>query len=246
MIQIYSIFLKEINTFFSSIIGYLTIIVFLLITGLFLWVFPETSVLNYGYATLDYLFTLAPWIFMFLIPAITMRTFAEETRSGTLETLATRPLTDLQITMGKYLACLFLVFFALLPTLLYFFTIYTLGNPAGNIDTGATWGSYIGLLLLAAAFVAIGIFTSSLTSNQIVAFLLAIFLCFFFHAAFDYLSKLNVFYAKIDNIVELIGINAHYISISRGVVDTRDLIYFGSFISIFLLLTKTVLESRKW
>ena len=242
----FTIFLKEINVFFSSLIGYLALAVFFLVTGLFLWIFPDTSLLEYGYATLDYLFILAPWIFMFLIPAITMRSFAEEIKSGTIELLATRPITDLQIIMGKYFAAFVLVIFALIPTLLYFYTIYSLGAPAGNIDTGAVWGSYIGLFFLAACFVAIGIFASAITSNQIVAFILAVFLCFFFFQAFDYLSRLNIFYATFDNIVELIGINSHYNSISRGVVDTRDVVYFLSFISIFILLTKTVLESRKW
>jgi len=241
-----TIFQKEVNLFFSSLIGYISISVFLLTTGLFLWVFPSTSILEYGYASLDYLFTIAPWVFMFLIPAITMRSFSEEMRSGTIEILATRPITDLQIILGKYFAALFLVFFALLPTLFYYYTVYTLGSPVGNLDTGATWGSYIGLLLLGGAFVSIGVFASSLTDNQIVAFLLAVFLCFFCFTAFDYLSQLNVFYAKIDDLIELLGINAHYTSISRGVVDTRDLVYFFSFIAIFILLTKTALESRKW
>ncbi len=242
----FTIFQKEVNLFFSSLIGYISIGVFLLITALFLWVFPSTSILEYGYASLDYLFTIAPWVLMFLIPAITMRSFSEEMRSGTIEILATRPITDLQIILGKYFAALFLVFFALLPTLFYYYTVYALGSPVGNVDTGATWGSYIGLLLLGGAFVAIGIFASSLTDNQIVAFLLAVFLCFFCFAAFDYLSQLNVFYASIDDVIELLGINAHYISISRGVVDTRDLVYFFSFIAIFIVMTKTVLESRKW
>ena len=240
-----TIFLKEINAFFSSIIGYLAIGIFLLITGLFIWVFPDTSVLTYGYSTLESLFFMAPWIFVFLIPAITMRSFAEEFNSGTIEFLSTRPISDMQIILGKYFACLFLVFFAILPTLLYFYSVSNLGAPPGNIDVGATWGSYIGLLLLGAAFVAIGIFSSSLSSNQIVAFLLAVFLCFFSYTAFDYLSKLNIFYAKVDNVIEQIGINAHYTSISRGVVDTRDLLYFGSFIAIFILLTKMVIEARK-
>lgn len=241
-----NLFVKEVNTFFSSLIGYMAIVVFLLTTGLFLWVFPDTNLLDYGYATLDSLFFTAPWVFMFLIPAITMRSFSEEFKSGTFELLATRPLTDLQIIVGKYAAAVFLVFFALLPTLIYFFTIYQLGLPPGNLDTGAIWGSYIGLLLLGAAFAAIGIFASSLTSNQIVAFLLAVFLCFIFYQTFDYLSKLNVFYATIDDFVEQIGINAHYESLSRGVVDTRDIVYFGSFIALFLLLTQLVVDSRKW
>ena len=241
-----TIFQKEINSFLSSLTGYITLVVFLLITGLFLWIFPDTSILNYGYAGLDYFFTLAPWVFMFLIPAITMRAFSEEIRSGTIEILATRPITDIQIVLGKYFAALLLVAFAILPTFLYYLTVYMLGQPPGNVDSGAIWGSYIGLLLLGGSFVAIGIFASSLTDNPIVAFLLAVFLCFFFFVAFDYLSKLNVFYAKIDDIIEQIGINAHYLSISRGVVDTRDVVYFGSFIAIFILMTKTSLESRKW
>lgn len=237
---------KEIVAFFSSLMGYLVMLVFLLTTSLFLFVFPDTSLLDYGFATLDYLFTLAPWIFMFLIPAITMRLFSEELRSGTYEILATQPLTDLQIIIGKYFAALLLVIFALIPSLLYYFSIYKLGLPVGNIDTGATNGSYIGLILLAGSFVSIGLFTSSITNNQIVAFLLSIFLCFFTFTAFDYLSKLNIFYAKLDNLVENVGINAHYQSISRGVIDIRDVTYFLSFIAIFILLTKTVLESRKW
>mgnify|MGYP001180950401 CR=1 FL=1 len=241
-----TLFIKEINTFFSSLIGYLALVVFLLTTGLFLWVFPDTNLPDYGYATLEPLFFTAPWIFMFLIPAITMRSFSEEFKSGTIEILATRPITDMQIILGKYFASLFLVLFALLPTLVYYFTIYQLGLPSGNIDTGATWGSYIGLLLLGAAFAAIGIFASSLSSNQIIAFLLAVFLCFLFYQTFDYLSKLNVFYAKLDDFVEQIGINAHYESLSRGVIDTRDVVYFGSFITLFLILTRLVVESRKW
>jgi len=241
-----TLFIKEINTFFSSLIGYLALVVFLLTTGLFLWVFPDSNLPDYGYATLEPLFFTAPWIFMFLIPAITMRSFSEEFKSGTYEILATRPVTDMQIILGKYMAALSLVLFALLPTLVYYYTIYRLGLPPGNIDSGATWGSYIGLLLLGAAFAAIGIFASSLSSNQIVAFLLAVFLCFLFYQSFDYLSKLNVFYAKIDDIVEQIGINAHYQSLSRGVIDSRDVVYFGSFITLFLILTRLVVESRKW
>lgn len=241
-----TLFIKEINTFFSSLIGYLALVVFLLTTGLFLWVFPDSNLPDYGYSTLEPLFFTAPWIFMFLIPAITMRSFSEEFKSGTYEILATRPVTDMQIILGKYMAALFLVLFALLPTLVYYYTIYRLGLPPGNIDSGATWGSYIGLLLLGAAFAAIGVFASSLSSNQIVAFLLAVFLCFLFYQSFDYLSKLNVFYAKIDDIVEQIGINAHYQSLSRGVIDFRDVVYFGSFITLFLILTRLVVESRKW
>jgi ABC-2 type transport system permease protein len=244
----FSVFKKEVTSFFSSLIGYVAIIVFLLATGLFLWVFPgdDYNILNYGYATLEGLFDLAPWVFMFLIPAITMRSFSEEIKSGTLEILTTRPLSEVQIILGKYFAAMFLVAFSLIPTVVYYITVYELGITKGNIDSGVVVGSYLGLLLLAGSFAAIGIFASSLTSNQIVAFMLAVFLCFFCYFAFVSLSQLGLFVGKIDNIIQSIGINAHYLSIRRGVIDTRDVIYFLSFISIFILLTKTSLESRKW
>lgn len=241
-----SIFKKEINLFFSSLIGYIAIAVFLLATGLFLWVFPDTNLLDFGYSNLDGFFGMAPWVFMFLIPAITMRSFSEEIKSGTIELLSTKPLTDLQIILGKYFAALSIVLLSLLPTLIYFYTVWTLGSPVGNIDTGATWGSYIGLLMLGAVFVAIGIFASSVTDNQIIAFIAGMFLCFFFYIAFDYLSKIGIFIGKIDDIIQLIGINAHYVFISKGVLDTRDVIYFLTIIIAFILLTKTVLQSKKW
>ncbi|HNL05924.1 MAG TPA: gliding motility-associated ABC transporter permease subunit GldF [Chitinophagales bacterium] len=241
-----TLFKKELSTYFSSLIGYIAILIFLVLMGLFVWIFPDTNVLSYGYASLDPLFSIAPWVFMFLVPAITMRAFSEEFKNGTIEFLATRPLTDLQVILGKYFAAWCLVLFALLPTLLYYVTIYQLGATPGNIDSGATWGSYLGLVMLSAVFVAIGIFASSMTQNQIVAFLLAVFLCFFFYMAFDYLSRLNVFYAWIDDIVENIGINAHYLSISRGVIDTRDVLYFASLTGAFIALTHTVIGSRKW
>lgn len=242
----YSIFKKEINLFLSSLVGQIALIVFLLVTGLFIWVFPETNVLDYGFATLQQLFVTGPWVFMFLIPAITMRSFSEEISSGTFELLATRPVRDIEIIFGKYLAALMLVLFSLIPTLIYFYTVYQLGAPPGNMDIGATWGSYIGLLLLGGVFVSIGLFASSISSNQIIAFVLGIFLCFFLYMAFDYLSRLDLFIASFDNIIASLGIYKHYQSISRGVVDTRDLIYFLSVIALFLLLTKTSLESRKW
>jgi ABC-2 type transport system permease protein len=241
-----SIFRKEINVFFSSLIGYIALMVFLVGIGLFVWIFPETNVLDYGYSALDTLFYAAPWVFMFLIPAITMRSFSEEIGSGTIELLVTRPLTDLDIILGKYFAALVLVVFSILPTFIYFYSVYQLGSPVGNIDTGATWGSYIGLIFLGGTFVSIGIFASSLTRNQIVAFILAVFLCFFFYIVFESLSSLSVFYAKFDDIIEMLGINYHYQSISRGVVDTRDVIYFVSLITLFIYLTKVSLESRKW
>lgn len=237
---------KEIRSFLSSLIGYITITVFLLVVGLFLWVLQtDSNLLDNGYANIDGLFIIAPWVFLFLIPAITMRSFADEKKSGTIELLLTRPLTDLQIILAKYLAGFVLVIFSLLPTLIYYYSIHKLGSPAGNIDTGGMWGSYIGLLFLGAAFVSIGIFASAITDNQVVSFILALFLCFFIYTGFDYMGSFALF-AKIDNIILALGINSHYISMSRGVIDTRDVIYFLSLISIFIFGTRTVLESRKW
>ena len=241
-----SIFRKEINLFFSSLIGYIVIGVFLVVLGLFLFVFPDTSLLNYGFATLDQLFSMAPNIFVFLIPAITMRTFAEEQQNGTIELLITRPISDWQIIFGKYLASLALVVFALLPTLIYYYTVYELGAPRGNLDSGGIMGSYFGLLFLAAGFVAIGIFASSITRNQIVAFLAATALCFWFFWGFDYLSRLPVFVGQGDDIVQMMGMLYHYDSLSRGVLDSRDLIYFLSISGFFLFLSMLALERRKW
>ena len=242
----FSIFNKEINTFFSSLIGYIVIGIFLLLTGLLLWIFPDTSLLNQNIASIDQLFDLAPMIFTFLIPAVTMRLFAEENQTGTIEFLTTKPLTDWAIIGGKYLAGVALVALALIPTLVYYITMYQLGSPKGNLDSGAIAGSYIGLLLLGSAFVAIGLFASSLTNNQIVSFLIAAFLCFFMHWGFDFLSRLPIFSAQGDDIVKMFGITYHYKSISRGVVVLSDVIYYFSIIGLFLLVTKMSLESRKW
>ncbi|MBL7805172.1 MAG: gliding motility-associated ABC transporter permease subunit GldF [Saprospiraceae bacterium] len=241
-----SIYRKEINAFFSSLVGYIVVGIFLVAMGLWLWVFPESSILENGYATLDTLFGMAPMIFLFLIPAVTMRSFAEEKQSGTIELLVTRPLSDWQIVGGKFLACLTLVAFALLPTLLYYITVYQLGETKGNLDSGGIFGSYIGLLFLAGAFVAIGIFASSLTNNQIVAFVLATFLCFFVYLAFDALSRLPVFFGKSDDIVQAFGIQYHYESMSRGVLDTRDIVYFLSIIAVFMAATVLTLGKRRW
>lgn len=240
-----SIFNKEINGFLSSLVAYITIGVFLLAMGLLLWVFPDSSILEYGYAGLDSLFSTAPYVFMFLIPAITMRSLAEERKEGTFELLATRPLTDWEIILGKYFASLCIVLLALIPTLVYYVTVYQLGAVKGNIDTGAVIGSYIGLFLLGGAFVAIGIFSSSITKNQIIAFTIAVFLSFFSFIGFDSISQI-LSLQSIDTLITALGINEHYQSISRGVLDTRDLIYFLSFIALFLVITKTVLGGRKW
>jgi ABC-2 type transport system permease protein len=241
-----SIFKKEINSFFSSLIGYIVIGVFLLILGLIMWVFPDYSILSYNYASLDQLFFIAPLIFLFLIPAITMRSFAEEQQGGTIELLVTKPVRDFEIVIGKFLACFVLVVFAILPTLLYYYTVYQLGAPKGNLDSGAILGSYTGLMLLGASFVAIGLFASSLTSNQIVAFILALFLGFFFYYSFYYFSKLPVFVGRLDDVVQMIGMDYHYESISRGVLDSRDVIYFLGLISTFVFFTVLSLGRRNW
>ncbi len=241
-----SIFLKEINAIFSSLIGYIVIGVFLVLMGLVMWVFPDFSILNYNYATLDQLFGIAPFIFLFLIPAITMRSFAEEQQTGTIELLATRPISDFAIILGKYFACVVLVLFSLLPTILYYYSVHQLGSPPGNLDSGAILGSYLGLILLAATYVSIGIFASSLTNNQIVSFVLAVFLCFIVQWGFAFFSGLPIFIGKVDDIVQMIGLDYHYDSISRGLLDSRDIIYFFSVIALFLVFTKTSLERRKW
>ena len=243
----FALFLKEINSFLNSLIGYVVIVVFLLTVGLFMWVFPGTdfNVLENGYATIDPLFIMAPWVFMFLIPAITMRTFAEEKKTGTIEILFTKPLTELQIILAKYFSGIVLVLFSLLPTLIYYYSVSQLGSPPGNIDTGGMWGSYIGLLFLASAYVAIGIFASSITDNQIISFITAVFLCFITYIGFTSLSSLALF-GKFDFFIDQLGIQAHYISMSRGVLDTRDIIYFLSLTSLFIFFTKAALESRKW
>lgn len=211
-----------------------------------MWVLQmDSNVLDNGFANIDPLFIIAPWVFLFLIPAITMRSFADEKKAGTIELLLTRPLTDLQIIMAKFIAGFLLVLFALLPTLIYYYSIRLLGSPVGNIDTGGMWGSYIGLLFLGSAFVAIGIFASAITDNQVVSFILALFLCFFIYIGFDYLGEFATF-GKIDDVIMALGINHHYVSMSRGVLDTRDMLYFFSIIALFVLATRTVLESRKW
>ena len=241
-----AIFRKEINAFFSSLIGYVVIGLFLVILGLFLFVFRDTSLLDYGFATLDPFFGMVPNVFIFIIPAITMRAFAEEKQSGAIELLVTRPLRDIHIILGKYFACLALVLFALLPTTLYYVTMYQLGEPVGNIDTGGTIGSYIGLVFLAMAFVAIGLFSSSLTKNQIVSFLLAAALCFWFYFGFNYISELPIFYGRLDAFIQDLGMQHHFGSLGRGLIDSRDVIYFLSLTAFFVMLTLLSLERRNW
>ena len=241
----YSIFKKEVRSFLSSLIAYVVMIVFLIATGLFTWVIPDYNIFDLGYANLDALFSMAPRLFIFLISAITMRSFSEEKKTGTIEVITTKPLTDIQIILGKYFAGVALVLFTLIPTLLYVYAVYQLGSPKGNIDMGATIGSYIGLFLLASTFVSIGLFASSLSENQIVAFVLAMFLCYTFYQLFDLLANFNLL-GTWDSLVASLGISAHYQSISRGVIDSRDLSYFASVNIAFLWATKFVFGSRKW
>ena len=242
----WTLYKKELRGFFSSITGYLIIGVFLALTGLMLWVLKsDFNILDYGYASLDGLFMIGPFLYLFLIPAITMRSLAEEKRGGTMEMLMTRPLSDWTIVWAKFLAAWTLVLISLLPTLVAYFSVYALGNPVGNIDTGGVAGSYIGLLLLGGAFVAIGLFCSSLGSNQIVSFVLAALLCAVSYLGFESLYRMGLF-GNGDLFVKSLGAAHHYESISRGVVDTRDVLYFASVMALFLMATRMVLQSRMW
>lgn len=233
----FSVFKKELRTFFSNATGYIVIGIFLLLTSLFLWVIPgEYNILDAGYANVDGLFYLAPWLFLFLCPAVTMRLFAEEKQTGTWEILITKPISKLQIAAGKYLAGWLLVIIALLPTLLYYFSVYYLSEPMGNVDSGAFWGSFIGLIFLSGVFVAIGLFASSLSNNQIVSFVVAVVLSFFFYYGFEALLGFFSSGSSIQTL-ESMGIHAHYKSMSRGVIDSRDVLYFAALSSGFLGLT---------
>lgn len=238
-----SIFKKELRAFFSNATGYIVIGIFLILTGLFLWVIPgEFNILNAGYANVDGLFYLAPWLFLFLCPAVTMRLFAEEKQTGTWEILVTKPLSKLQIVLGKYFAGWLLVSLALLPTIIYYFSVSYLAEPQGNVDSGAFWGSFIGLILLAAVYVAIGLFSSSLSTNQIISFVVAVVLSFFFYYGFEAILGFFTTGQSIQ-FIQALGIHVHYKSMSRGVVDSRDLLYFVVLSSGFL--SATVYNIRK-
>jgi ABC-2 type transport system permease protein len=233
---------REIHSFFGSLIGYLVIAVFLVINGLFLWLFDGPfNILNAGFADLSSFFQLAPWVLIFLIPAVTMRSFSDEKRMGTLELLFTKPISLKEIVLGKYFGAVILILLALLPTLLYILTISELGNPPGNWDLGSTLGSYIGLLFLVFAYTAIGIFASTLSENQIVAFIVAVFLCFFMYYGFEGLASYNLF-GSYDYFVSKMGMQSHFNSVARGVLDTRDIVYFVSIGLLFLGLTVIKLE----
>jgi ABC-2 type transport system permease protein len=239
----WSISKKEFRQFFSSLTGMIAIAVFLLLNGLMLFVFPDTNILDDGYATLDRFFQLAPWILLLLIPAITMRSFSDEFRTGTYEILQTRPLTRWQIVSGKFLGSYLVVIIAILPTLIYVICIQALAEQKG-IDTGATIGSYIGLLFLAAVFTAIGVCCSSFTNNPVVSFIISAFACFLIYSGFNAVSRIPVFASGADYYIEMLGIDFHYRSVSRGVVDTRDLVYFLSVIVFFLFFTDRNLVRR--
>ncbi len=234
---------KEWQQFFSSLTGYIALVVFLLMNGLFLFVFPDSSILDFGYASLGSFFNLAPWVLLFLVPTVTMRSLADEYKTGTFELLKTLPLTPVQIVWGKFFGAIIIVVTALLPTLIYAISIQAL-SITGGIDMGGTIGSYLGLIMLGAVFTAIGICASSYTNNTVVAFIAGAFTCFFLYNGFDAISKLPLFRAGLDYYIEMLGINFHYRSISRGVVDSRDLVYFTGIIVLFLFITQKNLAKR--
>lgn len=237
------IFWKEVSSFLNSLIGYLVIAVFLTASGLIFWIFPDTNVLDYGFAEMNTFFSLTPYIFMFLLPAVTMRSIAEERKGGTMELLLTKPLTDWQIVTGKYLAACFLVALALLPTLLYYVTIYQIGNPQGNVDSAGVFGSYLGLLLLGSVFAAIGLFTSSLTDNQVVAFLIGVFGCFLLYVGVGSLAGLSI-WGEGSYWIQQLGLDYQYNALGRGLIDSRNVLYFLTLIVFFLWLTKLRLARK--
>ncbi|MEZ4793592.1 MAG: gliding motility-associated ABC transporter permease subunit GldF [Gelidibacter sp.] len=239
----FAILKKEINSFFASPIGYLVIAVFLLLNGLFLWLFKgDFNILDSGFADMSAFFLLSPWILIFLIPAVTMRSFSDEKKQGTLELLLTKPISAQQIVLGKYFGAFILIIIALVPTLLYVFTISKLGAIEGNLDVGSIVGSYFGLLFLVAAYTSIGIFASTLSDNQIVAFIIAVFICFFFYFGFEGISDYKIFGDSL--YLEKLGMESHFKSMSRGVLDTRDLVYFISITIFFIVLTKLNIQKK--
>lgn len=241
-----AIFRKEINGFFSSLTGYVVIVVFLLINSLFMWVFPgEWNIFDRGYAGLDTLFFISPWVFLFLVPSVTMRMIAEEKRLGTIELIYSKPISERGFVYGKFFASVALVILALLPGIIYYISVYRLGETPGNLDRGGTMGAFIGLFFLASVYASAGIFASSLTDNQVIAFMIAVLICFILYMGFDsfaYLPGLK----ELGEFVIRLGINEHYKSVSRGVIDIKDIAYFLGVIGIFTELTVFSLQSRKW
>lgn len=240
---IYTILKKEVSLYFNSLIAYIVIAVYLISIWLFYWVFSG-NILETGEGQMDTFFALSPFLFLFIVPALTMRTFSEEFKSGAIEFLATKPITDWQIVLGKYFACCILLITTIAPTLFFYFLLYYLAQPVGGLDNGAIWGAYLGLIGIGFVFAAIGIFCSTLTENQVVAFLIGCFFSGVLYTAFDFLADLKLF-GTYNDVVLQFGIQEHYRSISRGVVDTRDIIYYLSLIVIFLLLSHTILLNRK-
>jgi ABC-2 type transport system permease protein len=238
----WSICKKELAQFFSSLTGFIAIIVFLLVNGLMLFVF-KNNILDNGYATLENYFSLAPWILIFLVPAITMRSLADEYKSGTFELLRTRPLSNWQIVTGKFFGSLVVALIALLPTIIYYYTINHLAATTG-IDAGAAAGSYTGLIFLTGVFTAIGICVSSFTANAVVSFILSLIACVLLYYGFTAISQLPSLQNGADYYIGMLGIDFHYQSISRGVLDTRDVIYFLSLIFFLLFITKQNLQKR--
>ena len=241
-----AIFFKEINNFFGSLIGYIVIGVFLIFSGLVMWVLNSISVFDFKYATMESFFNLAPVLFTFLIPAITMRSFSEENQQKTLELLFTKPISDSRLILGKYLANLVLVLIAILPTIIYYISIYQLGAPKGNIDGGAVFGSYIGLIFLAGLYTAIGLYSSSITNNQVISFIFSAVLIIIIQWGFYFISRLPVFWGVWDDTIQKFGVDYHFNSISKGLVDSRDILYFLSVIVVFLLLTYYDIKTKKY
>ncbi len=242
----FAIFRKEISGFFSSLTGYIVIIVYLLVNSLFMWVFPgEWNIFDSGYAGLDTLFFLSPWVFLFLVPAVTMKMIAEEKRLGTIELIYSRPVTERGIIWGKYFAAVALVLLALLPVIIYYISVYYLGETPGNLDKGGTYGAFIGLFFLASVYASVGLLASALTDNQVTAFIIAVLICFVLFMGFDSLAYLPGL-KKLDEFVIQLGINEHYKSISRGVLDIRDVAYFAAVVVLFNETTRLYMLSRKW
>lgn len=239
-----NIYRKEINSFLSSLIAYIVISVFLVAMGLLVWVFPETNVMDYGYADMGTFFTMAPFVLMFLIPAITMKMLAEETKTGTIEILVVKPVTKLQVILGKYFAALTLVIVAIVPTLVYYYSLYQLATPLGNVDTAGITGSYIGLLLLASVFSALGILASAMTNNQVVAFIIATFLSFILFTGLNSLAGINV-WSAISLPLSKMSLEYHYHAMSKGLLDSRDIIYLISVSALFLFFSKLILDYKK-
>lgn len=238
-----AIFKKELSQFFSSLTGYLAIGVFLLLMGLFLFIFPDTSILDFGYATADRFFELAPWILLLLVPSIGMRSFSDEFKTGTWELLKTKPISVWQIIWGKYLAALAVALLALLPTIIYIFTIKSL-SINGSIDVGSILGSYLALVFLTAAFTAIATCCSALSSNAVVAFLLSALICYIMYKGFDAVSKIPVLQGGSDYWIALLGFDAHYVNMSRGMLALKDLVYFGLITGLFLIIAHKQVAKR--